>query len=93
MKTLRLLAWGSVGLALTVVVLGAWVRLSHAGLGCPDWPGCYGEVTWPDTSEEISIANEAYPERPVSIPKAWKEMLHRYVAGSLMLLVYGIAFL
>ncbi|MEM9182095.1 MAG: COX15/CtaA family protein [Pseudomonadota bacterium] len=93
MKTLRFLAWGSVGLALTVVVLGAWVRLSHAGLGCPDWPGCYGEITWPDTSEEINIANEAYPERPVSIPKAWKEMLHRYVAGSLMLLVYGITFL
>ncbi len=93
MKLLRILAIASVVLALVVVVLGAWVRLSHAGLGCPDWPGCYGEITWPDTSAEISDANQAFPDRPVSISKAWKEMLHRYVAGSLMLMVYLSAFL
>lgn len=93
MKLLRTLAAMSIVLALVVVVLGAWVRLSHAGLGCPDWPGCYGEITWPDTASEIDTANQAYPERPVSITKAWKEMVHRYVAGALMLLVYGIALL
>ncbi|MFK7954561.1 MAG: heme A synthase [Lysobacterales bacterium] len=93
MKLLRILAIASVMLALVVVVLGAWVRLSHAGLGCPDWPGCYGEITWPDTSAEIKDANQAYPERPVSVTKAWKEMLHRYVAGTLMLMVYLSAFL
>ncbi len=93
MKLLRSLTIISALLALLVVLLGAWVRLSHAGLGCPDWPGCYGEVTWPDTSAEISDANQAYPDRPVSVTKAWKEMLHRYVAGSLMLLVYLTALL
>ncbi|MEM9531040.1 MAG: COX15/CtaA family protein [Pseudomonadota bacterium] len=88
---LKTAAWLAVGLVLFVVVLGAWVRLSHAGLGCPDWPGCYGEITWPDTATEIDAANAAYPDRPVSQTKAFKEMLHRYVAGTLMLLVYGIA--
>ena len=46
-------------LALVVIVLGAYVRLSHAGLGCPDWPGCYGQLTWPAQADEIVQANEA----------------------------------
>jgi len=79
--------------ALAVIVLGAWVRLSHAGLGCPDWPGCYGELTWPVEHHEVVQANEAFPERPVEVHKAWKEMVHRYLAGSLILLVLGINFL
>ncbi len=74
-------------LAFLVIVVGAWVRLSHAGLGCPDWPGCYGQLTWPEAAEEIQIANEAFPERPVEAEKAWKEMIHRYLAGTLVLLV------
>jgi cytochrome c oxidase assembly protein subunit 15 len=76
--------------AFCVIVLGAWVRLSHAGLGCPDWPGCYGQLTWPTAEQEIQSANQAFPERPFESGKAWREMVHRYLAGSLMLLVFAI---
>jgi len=76
--------------AFAVIVLGAYVRLSHAGLGCPDWPGCYGHVTWPDDPHEVSRAMEAFPERPVESHKAWKEMVHRYAAGALVLLVLAL---
>jgi len=68
-------------LALTVIVKGAYVRLSDAGLGCPDWPGCYGELLVPAT------AAEAQPEhleaRPLETGKAWREMIHRYLASGL----------
>lgn len=77
-------------LTLCVVILGAWVRLSDAGLGCPDWPGCYGQVDVP-TGSEIERANAAYPDRPVEEGKAWKEMIHRYVAGTLGLLIFATA--
>ena len=77
-------------LAFLVIVLGAWVRLSHAGLGCPDWPGCYGQLTWPDVAAEVQSANEAFPGRPVEAGKAWKEMVHRYLAGTLVLLVLAL---
>jgi cytochrome c oxidase assembly protein subunit 15 len=80
-------------LALVVVVLGAFVRLSDAGLGCPDWPGCYGHIDVPKTHEEVQLANTAYPERPVEAAKAWKEMIHRYFAGTLGLLVFIMAIL
>lgn len=76
--------------AFCVIVLGAWVRLSHAGLGCPDWPGCYGKLTWPSAAEEIADANLAFPDRPVDLGVAWKEMVHRYLAGALVLLVVGL---
>jgi len=82
----------AVGLCLIVIVLGAYVRLTHAGLGCPDWPGCYGEVTWPNQATEIDRANAAFPERPFEIGKAWREVVHRMAAGVLMLLVMGLAF-
>jgi cytochrome c oxidase assembly protein subunit 15 len=81
----------AVVLCFVVVVLGAYVRLSHAGLGCPDWPGCYGEATWPQQAHEIASANRAFPERPVEVSKAWREMVHRFCAGALMLLVLGLA--
>jgi len=77
-------------IAFCVIVLGAYVRLSHAGLGCPDWPGCYGKLTWPTESHEVSNANLAFPDRPVETHKAWKEMVHRYLAGTLVLLVLAI---
>lgn len=77
-------------LALGVVVLGAWVRLTDAGLGCPDWPGCYGTLTVPSGADELAYAASAYPERPVETQKAWNEMIHRYFAGTLGLLVFGL---
>lgn len=86
------LSLAAVGLTLIVILLGAWVRLEDAGLGCPDWPGCYGMLLGvPQTEEAIQAANEAYPERPVHVGKAWKEMIHRYVAGTLGLAVFALA--
>jgi len=70
-------------LAFTVIVLGAFVRLSDAGLGCPDWPGCYGQLSWPEAPEEIARATAEFPQRPAVADKAWREMLHRYLAGLL----------
>lgn len=82
-------------LALTavVVVFGAYVRLADAGLGCPDWPGCYGTLSPHHAAGEIRDAQAANPDGPVSVPKAWKEMIHRYLAASLGVLIIGIAVL
>ncbi|MEJ8567504.1 COX15/CtaA family protein [Elongatibacter sediminis] len=91
-STLHRLAVAATLVAFVVIVLGAFVRLSDAGLGCPDWPGCYGKLTWPKETHEIASANEAFPERPVEHHKAWKEMVHRYLAGILVLLVLAINF-
>jgi len=74
-----------------VVVFGAYVRLADAGLGCPDWPGCYGKLTPTMAAEHIHEAFEANPHGPVSMPKAWKEMIHRYLASSVGLLIIAIA--
>jgi heme a synthase len=81
----------AVVLAFIVVLLGAYTRLVDAGLGCPDWPGCYGFISVPDESHEIAAANEAYPHSPVEAHKAWPEMIHRYFAGSLGLLIAALA--
>jgi cytochrome c oxidase assembly protein subunit 15 len=78
-------------LALGVVVLGAYVRLNHAGLGCPDWPGCYGHLTVGQAVENAHAANQAYPERPLEAGKALKEMVHRYLAGALVCVILVIA--
>ena len=79
-------------LALVVVSLGAWVRLSDAGLGCPDWPGCYGKLIGvPEQAHEVHAAESAFPGKPVEAPKAWKEMIHRYAAGTLGLCILGLA--
>ena len=87
------LLYGSLFLALIVVALGAFTRLTEAGLGCPDWPGCYGFLTVPQSAEHIAKAVQAFPDAPVEVQKAWNEMIHRYVAGTLGLLVALIAFL
>ena len=80
-------------LAFLVIVIGAYTRLSDAGLGCPDWPGCYGRILVPEEVAHVDAANAAYPERPLEQSKAWKEMGHRYVAGTLGLLILSICIL
>lgn len=90
-RLFRRAALAATVLTLCVVMLGAYVRLSDAGLGCPDWPGCYGHVGVPDHPEEVAAANAAFPERPVETDKGWKEMIHRYLAGVLGLLILGLA--
>ena len=85
---LALAAWV---FACAVVMLGSFTRLVDAGLGCPDWPGCYGHLTWPDEAHEIVAANQAYPDMPVLQDKTWPEMVHRYLAGGLGLFILGLA--
>lgn len=89
----RSLAWSTVLLTFVVAVFGAYVRLSHAGLGCPDWPVCYGKITWPKSEEQIARANERFPERPVEVGKAWREQVHRHLAATLGLMVLALALL
>ena len=78
-------------LTLCVVVFGSYVRLTDAGLGCPDWPGCYGTLTVPQSEEAISQALQHFPDSMVETDKAWVEMIHRYIAGILGLLILFIA--
>jgi cytochrome c oxidase assembly protein subunit 15 len=78
------------GLAFAVVLLGAYVRISDAGLGCPDWPGCYGQLSPWQADTQITAAHAADPFGPVSSAKAWKEMLHRYLASGLGLSILAI---
>jgi len=89
-QNFKRLAFISTFLALCVVVLGAYVRLSDAGLGCPDWPGCYGTLTVPQSEQAIQKAQAGFPGSTVEIGKAWKEMAHRYLAGTLGLAVLAI---
>ena len=79
----------SIGLAAVVVVLGAFTRLVDAGLGCPDWPGCYGHLTWPTASADIAAAEARFPDTPVDLAKTWPEMVHRYFAATLGLVIVG----
>ncbi|MEP1217450.1 MAG: COX15/CtaA family protein [Marinobacter sp.] len=90
----RILArWSLVAslLAVVVIMLGAWTRLVDAGLGCPDWPGCYGFLTVPQDEARMAIANARFPDTPVDVEKGWPEMIHRYAAGFLGLVVFGLA--
>ncbi|MET0071787.1 MAG: COX15/CtaA family protein [Candidatus Thiodiazotropha sp.] len=80
-------------LAFCVVLVGAYVRLSDAGLGCPDWPGCYGRMLVPTDATAVAEANLSYADRPLDHGKAWKEMAHRYLAGSLGLAILLLAIL
>ncbi|WP_114786149.1 COX15/CtaA family protein [Vibrio tetraodonis] len=74
-----------------VILLGAYTRLADAGLGCPDWPGCYGHLTVPDEQHEIALAKSLYPDLTIEANKAWLEMIHRYFAGTLGLLIFAIS--
>lgn len=85
-------AWLAVVLTLFVVVFGAFVRLSDAGLSCPDWPTCYGRAAWPQAASEVSD-HAASAIRPFETHKAWREQVHRMLAGSLGVLVLLLAVL
>ncbi len=74
-----------------VVMLGAYTRLGNAGLGCPDWPGCYGSMTVPESPMALAQAKKAFPKQAVEPVKAWKEMTHRYVAGVLATTIFILA--
>lgn len=91
LRSLTRLAWIAAAFALVVIVFGAFVRLSNAGLSCPDWPTCYGEITWPTHAQEIAAANAAFPQRPVEADKAWREQVHRILVGGLGLLTFALA--
>lgn len=86
-KSLTLLC---IAVAIVVVLLGAFTRLAGAGLGCPDWPTCYGHLWVPQTTEEIQQANEKFMETPVETDKTWPEQIHRIFASSLGVLIIGL---
>jgi cytochrome c oxidase assembly protein subunit 15 len=87
---LRRLAWFTAAFALFVIVFGAFVRLSNAGLSCPDWPTCYGKLTWPTQTHDVANANAAFPDRPVETDKAWREQVHRMLVGVLSVLTFAL---
>jgi len=77
-------------IAVVVVLLGAFTRLSHAGLGCPDWPTCYGHLWVPSSAAEIASANLSFAETPVETDKTWPEQIHRIFASSLGLFIIAL---
>ncbi|MCW5589553.1 MAG: COX15/CtaA family protein [Legionellales bacterium] len=78
---------------LVVISLGAFTRLVDAGLGCPDWPGCYGHIIVPANANVVNTINAQYPQTPLVAYKAWAEMTHRFFAGSLGILMLAITIL
>ncbi len=91
-KHFHRIAWLAVALAMCVIVFGAFVRLSNAGLSCPDWPTCYGKAAWPTHADQV-VGHAATDIRPVEPAKAWLEQFHRHIAASLGLLVFALALL
>jgi len=92
-KALKKLLLIATFFSLIVIALGAYTRLVHAGLGCPDWPLCYGHAWAPSTGNDIAEANLQFPKIPVNLAKTWPEMTHRYLAASLGALCIAIVFL
>ena len=88
---MRYLVNFAIALALIVIILGAYTRLTHAGLGCPDWPGCYGQLLPPSSANTIAQAEQDYPNQQLQTKKAWTEMIHRYAAGILGLTIFILA--
>ncbi|MYN12742.1 heme A synthase [Pusillimonas sp. TS35] len=80
-------------LTLDLIMFGAFVRLTDSGLGCPDWPGCYGNVTPFGASEHIEQALASMPYGAVSHSKAWIEMIHRYAGSILGMLIIAIVYM
>lgn len=89
-RRLVFLAWF---LTLDLIMFGAFVRLTDSGLGCPDWPGCYGNLSPIGASTDIRDALTTMPYGPVSFTKAWIEMAHRYIGSLLGLMIIGIAWM
>lgn len=88
----RWVAGMAIMLALSVVMLGAYTRLTDAGLGCPDWPGCYGQLVMSSAKQTQKHAEQIYPDNPLEWGKAWTEMAHRYAAGLLGLCIVYLVF-
>jgi cytochrome c oxidase assembly protein subunit 15 len=90
-QRLRVLTLVTLFLTFDLVLFGAFTRLTDSGLGCPDWPGCYGSVSPVGASAEIAAAQEAMPTGPVTFSKAWIEMIHRYLATAVGVLILVLA--
>ena len=86
----RKLVWITVFLTFDLIMFGAFTRLTDSGLGCPDWPGCYGQANPIQAHKDISAAEAAMPTGPVTVVKAWIEMLHRYLAMAIGVLIISI---
>ncbi|MFA5488508.1 MAG: COX15/CtaA family protein [Candidimonas sp.] len=89
----RKLVFATWFLTLDLIMFGAFVRLTDSGLGCPDWPGCYGKLSPLGARQDIHNALQDMPHGPVSFSKAWIEMVHRYIGSLLGLMIIGIVFL
>lgn len=86
----RKLVWITVFLTFDLIMFGAFTRLTDSGLGCPDWPGCYGQANPMQAHEYISAAEAAMPTGPVTVTKAWIEMIHRYLAMGIGVLIVAL---
>jgi len=92
MKQITTLSFIGICMAFVVIALGAWTRLVDAGLGCPDWPGCYGFIVFPTNEAEIALAESRYPMFPYDINKAIPEVVHRYFAAALGLVAIFLVY-
>ena len=92
MNDIKNLSFFGICLAFIVIALGAWTRLVDAGLGCPDWPGCYGFIVFPTNEAEIALAESRFPMFPYDINKAIPEVVHRYFAAALGLLAIALVY-
>ncbi|MEK7345486.1 MAG: COX15/CtaA family protein [Pseudomonadota bacterium] len=90
-RRLQTLTWITLFLTFDLVLFGAFTRLTDSGLGCPDWPGCYGSATPLGAMHEITAAQTAMPTGPVTHGKAWVEMVHRYLATGVGVLILTLA--
>ncbi len=80
-------------LVLMVVLMGGWTRINDAGLSCPDWPGCFGQLTVPQSDAQLLSAEMLYPNIEVQPTKSWLEMIHRYLAATLSMLILGLVYI
>ena len=90
-QRLRTLTWVTLFLTFDLVIFGAFTRLTDSGLGCPDWPGCYGHASPVGAMQQITTAQAAMPTGSVTVPKAWIEMIHRYLATGVGVLILTLA--